>query len=129
GLMYFGNGKGLLIYDGVSWDLINLPNQGPVFALALDHSGRIYAGGTGEIGYLEADSIGVWNYVSLLPRIDAELPSDMMVRHIQVAMNNVYFQCQNYLIRWDGHNASIIHGGERKFTNLFEIKGSVYVAS
>ncbi len=66
GLMYFGNGDGVLIYDGTTWELITLPNQSSVLALTLDKNGRMYVGAVGEIGYLEADSVGRLIYVSLL---------------------------------------------------------------
>ncbi len=66
GIMYFGNGWGILTYDGTSWSLLNLPNNTTVFALAIDKKNKIYVGAEGEIGYLDANQHGELSYVSLL---------------------------------------------------------------
>jgi len=68
GVMYFGNGSGVLEYDGVSWRLLQLPNKANVRALALSEDGnRIYAGASGDFGYFAPDSMGRMRYVPLLP--------------------------------------------------------------
>ncbi|MEM6344082.1 MAG: ATP-binding protein [Bacteroidota bacterium] len=70
GLMYFGNFRGLLEYDGANWRLIELPNQVAVRSLAVDSVGTVYVGGPGEFGYLAPDSVGLVQYYSL----SAQLP-------------------------------------------------------
>ena len=45
GVMYIANGGGVLEYDGVSWRMIELPNELSALALAIDDTGRIYVGG------------------------------------------------------------------------------------
>ncbi len=55
-IIYFANGDGVLSYDGVTWDLIELPNKATVFSLALSSKGEIYVGAGNELGYLEPDS-------------------------------------------------------------------------
>ena len=62
GLIYFGNGAGVLEFDGISWRLIPTANQSVVRSLAIDARDRIFVGAIGEIGYLEADSSGQLNF-------------------------------------------------------------------
>src|ERR1035437_4716049 len=56
GVMYFGNERGLLEYDGISWRKIDLPNSDNVRALAVDDKGTIYVCDRSDIGYLKPDS-------------------------------------------------------------------------
>lgn len=66
GLLYFGNYRGLLEFDGQHWRLFHLPNGTAVRSLHVDAaSGRIYAGGQGEFGYFKPDARGALAYVSL----------------------------------------------------------------
>ncbi|MEL6649388.1 MAG: ATP-binding protein [Bacteroidota bacterium] len=69
GIMYFGNFRGVLEYDGASWRLIELPDQVAVRSLAADSTGTVYVGGPGEFGYLAPDSTGLVQYVSLSERL------------------------------------------------------------
>ena len=68
GVMYFGNGHGILVYDGVSWELIKTPRESGVRSLCLS-SGRIYVGATGDLGFLAPNASAQWNFVSLLDSI------------------------------------------------------------
>ncbi|HJW94329.1 MAG TPA: hypothetical protein VJ901_12000, partial [Thermoanaerobaculia bacterium] len=53
GVLWFGNLKGAMSFDGAWWDVVELPNHSAVFALAADSRGRIIAGGVGSIGIIE----------------------------------------------------------------------------
>lgn len=71
GVLYFGNGEGILEYDGVSWRKISIPND-VARCFAIDEDGRIYIGGINEFGYLKPDSSGALKYVSLNKFISKE---------------------------------------------------------
>jgi len=100
GVMYFGNNRGILEYDGVSWRLIQFPNKSVCRSLAKDASGRIYAGGVGDFGYLAPDSMGQMRFVSLLPQApeDARDFADVVGTHI--LKGDVYFTTFTILFRW-----------------------------
>lgn len=77
GLMYFANYRGVLEYDGISWQLFPLPNGAATRSLAADSNGVIYVGAVGEMGYLAPDEKGEMRYFSLYDRLDTtffELP-------------------------------------------------------
>lgn len=69
GRMYFGNYKGVLVFDGVDWTSLSLPNEGAVYGLTKSDNGTIYVGGINEIGYLKSFENGELGYVSLLDSI------------------------------------------------------------
>lgn len=65
GLVYVGNERGVLEYDGAEWRLIQVPVGQDVRALAQADDGTLYAGGLKNIGYLEADERGQLQFHSL----------------------------------------------------------------
>jgi len=73
GVMYFGNYRGVLEYDGANWRLIPVINRSTVRALARDSVGHVYVGASGDFGHLVADSTGMLQYqsmVGLLPEVE-----------------------------------------------------------
>jgi signal transduction histidine kinase len=103
GVMYFGNSKGILEYDGVSWRLIQIPNVSDYRSLAKDANGRIYAGVNGDLGYLAPDpkvSGGQMSFVSLLPQLPEEVSDFSQVMDTYVLHEHVYFRTLDYLFRW-----------------------------
>src|SRR5450755_2403845 len=64
-ILYFANNDGLLTFDGTYWKNYPLPNKAAIKSLAVDDSGRIYAGGQDEVGYFFPDRNGLLVYHSL----------------------------------------------------------------
>jgi signal transduction histidine kinase/ligand-binding sensor domain-containing protein len=100
GVMYFGNNKGVLEYDGVNWRLIPVSNHSIVRSLAIDSTGTIYVGAVGEFGYLAPDKSGALRYISLVSHIpEAEsLFSDVWTTLVKG--DEVYFQSFYKLYRY-----------------------------
>gem|GEM_PF-4992640 len=67
GLMYFGNGAGILEFDGTAWRLIPISNA--VRTFSEDINGIVYCGGDNNIGYLKPDDQGKESYFSLIDSI------------------------------------------------------------
>lgn len=99
GLMYFGN-YGVLVYDGVSWDRIDV-NETAVRSLAVGH-GRIYVGAQSELGYLAPGEAGRLRYFSLRDSIPEPYRDFQDVWRTLVIGEAVYFQTFNYLFRYAG---------------------------
>jgi signal transduction histidine kinase/DNA-binding response OmpR family regulator/ligand-binding sensor domain-containing protein len=100
GIMYFGNGHGVLTYNGVSWRLIQTPDKTIVRSLAMDESGRVYAGAADDLGYLAPDSVGKPSFHSLLKHLKPEDRYFADVWKIHPTPEGVYFQTDQYLFRW-----------------------------
>src|SRR5947199_8299772 len=58
GVMYFGNGDGVLEYDGVSWRLVADSKGLVVRSMGADGKGTVLVGGLGCVGYVRSDRCG-----------------------------------------------------------------------
>lgn len=100
GVMYIGNERGLLEYDGVNWRLAILPNQSAVRSLAIDQQGRVFAGAENEIGYLWPDTAGTMQYVSLMAHVPVPYRDFNTVSNTLATRDGVFFRSDKYLFRW-----------------------------
>ena len=71
GLMYFGNYRGVLEYDGIHWRLIPVSRQAQVRSMGVDSSGQVFVGALGEFGYLAPDEKGALQFHSLVQKLDS----------------------------------------------------------
>lgn len=101
GVLYVGNNKGLLQYDGKKWNLITTTNNATVHALGY-FKDVIYVGAENEIGFLQPTSQGDLKYHSLLPYLDSAFHDFNTAWNISVNSEGVYFRTSKYLLRWDG---------------------------
>ncbi|RMF59357.1 MAG: hypothetical protein D6748_06555, partial [Calditrichaeota bacterium] len=101
GLIYVANESGVLIYDGVQWELIRLPENGPAYSLCYAQ-GKIFVGGYNQIGYLQSDTTGGWRFVSLNPHLPDSLRNFKSVGEAIAVDDTVYFRSYYTLFRWDG---------------------------
>lgn len=64
GVIYSANNQGLLVFDGLSWELFSLESQS-IIRSVYPHEGRIYTGSYKEFGYWETQEDGQMVYSSL----------------------------------------------------------------
>ena len=128
GVMYFGNGNGILTYDGTTWNLITLPNEAAVFALAIDRNNKIYVGAESEIGYLEADKFGRLYYVSLVPQLNGDDKNFSACRNVFCTSKGIYFQSNEELLLWDGEKLKVWKAGENRFFWATEANDNIYIS-
>ncbi len=122
GIIYVGNGSGVLEYDGVTWKQISLPNRILARSLACDSTGRVWVGGNGELGYLTSDELGSTVFVSLRDKIPEEYSGFLDVWTTYATDEGIYFTTKVAIFRWDGttmkawsprtsHHMSFVIGG------------------
>ncbi len=99
GMMYFGNGYGLLEYDGINWRMITWGVNSIVRSLSKDKNGRIYCGGYGNFGYLAPDSLGQTQLHSLLNFVPGAYRNFNDVWTVHVTEQGIYFQSREYIFR------------------------------
>ncbi len=98
GLMYFGNNKGVLVYDGVSWRLIQAANKTLARSLCLIND-TVYVGAEGDFGYLKPDNTGELKFISLLNLIPEQYRDFHDVYEIISNNDTTYLRTRNYLFR------------------------------
>lgn len=99
--LFFGNGNGVLVYDGAVWRTLTLPNQQIVRSVACDNEGRIFAGGFSEFGYFQRDDTGNYQYHSLSAGLTFPKVSKEEIWHILIHQNLVYFQSFSCIYKYD----------------------------
>ena len=81
GVMYFGNNNGLLVYDGFSWELHQVPGGYIVRSVFVDND-RIYIGSFEEFGYFDRDETGKMCYHSLSEGVTQVISPNDEIWHI-----------------------------------------------
>lgn len=124
GIIYVGNNlSGVLQYDGVSWRKIYVPN-GIVESIAIDFNDRVYVGGYNTFGYLEPDSVGSYQFVSLYNKSYGNL---QIITGTHTSKNGVYFQASSKVIFLENDNIKIWNP-KTLFGNSFLIRDKFFVS-
>lgn len=92
GYMYFGNGAGVLEYDGIRWTQYPLPSKQIVRAISTDQQGRIFSGGFGSFGFWAPDTFGMLTYHALSDRLAPEVIKSEEIWKIVHLNDQTYFQ-------------------------------------
>ena len=69
GKLYAANNEGLLEFDGLNWNLWEMPNKTTIRSLLI-HEHKIFVGSYEEFGYWTRDEKGILNYASLIDSIE-----------------------------------------------------------
>jgi ligand-binding sensor domain-containing protein/DNA-binding CsgD family transcriptional regulator len=127
GIIYVGNNKGLLIFDGVNWDLVKLPNATIVRSLAICNDGTIYIGAQNEIGYLSTKENGEVFYKSLLNLLPEENQTFDDVWKIFCLEEEVLFFTEKFILSFKNNEFSIVNPDEGKFENFFHVNNQIFI--
>lgn len=127
GVLYFGNGGGILQYDGVTWSFIPVKNKSTwIRTLAVSDDNVIYAGGANEFGYLEPDATGRLVYVSLSDQLPDDQKAFLENMCIWTWDKKVAFQYEEALfLLSDGKIITILP--ETSFHVSFLIDNTLYI--
>jgi serine phosphatase RsbU (regulator of sigma subunit)/ligand-binding sensor domain-containing protein len=129
GILYFGNGPetGVMEYDGSQWRIINVSNNSTARSLAIDSTGRIYVGASGEFGYLAADSTGSLKYVSLFHLIHDDHTEFNNILKIHPTSHGIYFLSTDKIFRYHNDQITVLEGKfEQRFG--FCVNDNLFVA-
>ena len=126
GVIYIGNGDGVLEFDGVRWRLIRIASNTVVRSLAVDDQGRVYVGSVGEIGYLHPDASGQMAYVSLLDRLPLDAQNFSDVWNTFVTPKGVIFLSSQSMFRLQGKKVEY-WTPTTAFHNAFHVRERIFV--
>jgi len=127
GVMYFGNSDGIVEYDGINWRLIKTPKNNVVRSLDCDENGRIWVGGSGEIGYLAPDSTGLMSFISLTSNIPEEKRDFTDVWFTNVLSDGVHFSAFRDDFRWQNDSLYVIEYDSTGLSGTVAIDNHLYV--
>lgn len=125
GIMYFGNTSRILEFDGKSWNTFYNSKKSVVRSLAIDKSGIIYVGGSGEFGYLKANKSGKLQYINLSDSIKEEVIFQDVWKIIE-SETGIYFFTNNQIFKWYNDKIQVL---KIKTTAFFgnKIKNQIYI--
>lgn len=123
GIVYFGNNDGLLEFDGISWRLIKLPI---VRTVAINSLGRIYVGLENDMGFLEPDNLGNYQYYSLkekIPKIHRDLTT---VLYVYILGDQVIYLADDKIFIYQDEQIKVLTS-ENGFHMIFSVHNRLYV--
>jgi ligand-binding sensor domain-containing protein len=103
GILFVGNSRGLLRFDGVHWERIVLPNRSGVRALAMDSTSRVWVGAQSDLGYLKADAAGRLHFISLVNLLPLTQRNFEGVAGVFCVGKTVWFGTARSLFRWEAN--------------------------
>jgi len=127
GVMYFGNGKGILEYDGKNWRRFFTKKSSTVLSMCKNNNGTIYIGAEGEIGYLKPDSLGKINYCSLDNLVPDSLKNFSYVWQTYANSDYVYFVTSEEILVLNKNNQISAIKPYSSFFTSFLINNKLYV--
>ncbi|CAL65346.1 helix-turn-helix and ligand-binding sensor domain-containing protein [Christiangramia forsetii] len=108
GVVYTANNRGLLVFDGLSWELFPLQSQS-IIRSVYPHEGRIYTGSYKEFGYWETQVDGKMVYNSLSPLMsDFDMQSDEFWEIIAYK-KAIFFRSFGAVYKYEDNKVSKVH--------------------
>lgn len=108
GVMYFGNNKGLLVYDGFSWELHKVPGGYIVRSVFVDND-KVYIGSFEEFGYFTRSTDGRMEYHSLSAKVKDKINPNDEIWHIVRLKDKIYFQSFTGWYAYDGKSVGYMN--------------------
>lgn len=126
GIMYFGNSKGLLSFNGETWQTHQLPNKLIIRSVASDLRGKIYTGSFGEFGYWEYNKNAILTYHSLTYLVAQKDKLNNEIWKIYIEKDKVYFQSFANIFIYQNNKIEVVEGPE-SFLFLLKCNGNYFV--
>ncbi len=119
--IYVANNKGLLEFNGASWELYPTPNE-TIMRSVNAIGDRIYSGCYMDFGYWQRTGTGTLGYTSLAQQLNVEMIVDEQIWNIIDYEGSILFQSLNriYIYNKTNESISIIDAGST-LTKLFMV--------
>ena len=99
GVMWFGNSHSVLSYDGTQWHRIEVPTSF-VRTLAIGPEGRLYVGGTDQLGTITPGPDGAPVFASLIEKIPGNRAPLGVIWSMTATRDAVWFATESLVLRW-----------------------------
>ena len=92
GRLYVANSSGVLVFDGLAWNMIPGTENNNLYSIAKAKNETIYAGGRNELGYFTYDSLGSTAFQSLMPLLNKNNIEAGVVESVRAHEDYVFFK-------------------------------------
>jgi len=126
GFMYFANNEGLLVFDGVAWQLYKMPNSSITRSVLISEKGNIFVGAYNELGKMEYGSNGKLEYKSLKKYIPTEFQNFDDIWNINSFNGKIVFQSYFNAFIFDNDSSLKVINAPVRFQNSYKVKEKLY---
>ena len=126
---FFSNQRGLLAFDGVSWERYEMNNRREARGVTVfPDSRRIFVGGENEYGFFEIGPSGALEYQCLSENVDSKYAQIGNIFEIYELNGSYYLRGDNNILIMAGDKMSLIKTDDKIFCSLLS-NGVIYVAT
>ena len=126
GFMYFANNEGLLVFDGVAWQLYKMPNSSLTRSVYISESGGIFVGAYNEFGKMEFGSGGKMEFKSLKKLIPAEYQNFDDIWNIHPIDGKIVFQSYFNAFILNPDTSITVLKAPVRFQNSFKVREKLF---
>ncbi len=127
--IYVANNKGLLEYNGATWNLYESPNETIIRTVKVIDD-LIYTGSYHDFGYWKKDNFGVLNYTSLAHKLELDFLEDEEFWNILSLDNAIIFQSLDRIHIYNKKTKSYnIVSFKNKISGMFKVGLNLYFQS
>lgn len=123
GFIYFANDDGLLVYDGVQWQVYRMPNMSMVRSVYADYTGEVYIGAYNELGKMVYSENGKMTFSSLKDLVPEEYRNFDDVWNIFPFRNRIVFQSYYAAYFYSKESPLSVVAAPSRFQNAFSVGG------
>ena len=126
GFMYFANNDGLLIFDGIHWELVKISQSSAIRSVCIDKENTIYVGLFNDFGILRNTISGEKSFESLRHLIPDQLIDFEDVWRIWDTPFGVVFQSFDYLFILKDNQIKVVKPN-KKFHFSYLVNNRLYL--
>ncbi len=127
GFMYFANNEGILMFDGLTWHLIEVSRSKPVRSVFNSSDNRIYIGLLNDFGYLEPSDSNLYVFKSLRHTLPKSIGDFDEIWKIYELPQGMVFQSYEYLFLVKKDGKIEILEPEERFEFSFYANGRLFI--
>lgn len=128
GLIFFANMNGVLIYDGLNWEICKRADEITIQSIAKTASGEIVVGTEdGDIAKISKNEKGKFIYTSLLEKIPENQRPHNFIRQILVVGKKTFFLSPDKLVEYDNSKLKFYEPTESFHARAMVMGGHLFV--
>lgn len=126
GFMYFANNDGVLKFDGIRWELINVEILSPVRSVMVDDQNRIFVGLINDFGILTTNKNEPPKYHSLRELLPDDFADFEDIWKIHQTSQGIIFQSFDYMFVYNNNEVNFSKP-KNQFHFSFNVDGKLYL--
>jgi signal transduction histidine kinase/ligand-binding sensor domain-containing protein len=124
GTLYFANTNGVLIFDGIHWQMLELPGKEYVRSLCIDQNNKVYVGALGELGYLERTATGNFKYISIMSSQEESIQQRVKnIANIELLGESIFFSDEYHSYIYKNGKIDVLN---KENLSFIQLRDSIY---